>query len=225
MSRPAAVPAVAVALALVLGTAVTTAGVRRLDQEQVMSSAPAPPLAPPPPTVEPPAPDVLAALEERVRPLGGRTTRLDDAAHGLGPLSAEEVLARRGSEGQDLAAAARGLELLGFQQALGRGWRSPQDRTFVVVVQRYATTPGAEGVVEGLRSHLPGTPFRSEQVPTAVAYETRREGRDEQHATFSRGPYVYELTFTSPEEDEGHALFELLLGRQAAHAGRLDPEG
>lgn len=205
-----------------LGTAVATAGVRSYGGEQLGSSAPA---APVPMPLETPAPDLLGELEERIRPLGGRTTRLDDAAQGLGPLDAEQVLALRGGDQQDLAAAARGLELLGFQQALGRGWRSPQDRVFVVVAQRYATAQGAAGVVEGLRSRLPATAFRSEQVPQAAAYETRRDGRYEQRAAFARGPYVYELVFVTPEEDEEHALFELLLGRQAAHAGRIDPEG
>ena len=143
-SRAAGVPVVAVGLALVLGGGLTAVGVRR---DEPAGAAP----------VAAPAPQVLAALEERIRPLGGTARRLDDAQNGLGPLTADRVLALAGGSEQDRAAAARGLELLGFEQALGRGWRG-DGRMFVVVAYRFATPEGATGWWRGCARACPARP-------------------------------------------------------------------
>lgn len=271
VSPLARVEVVAVGLALVLGTALTTAAVRRPVAEPPpaapapttaapapttpspeptapspvpSTTAPAPTTAAPAPTTpspEPTAPspvpstpapvptssspvpmDVRAALEERLRMPPGTSTRLPDEENGLGPLDAAGVLALSGGFEQDRAAAAQGLERLGFHAALARGWTA-EGRVYVLLVYRFATAEGAAGLVSGLATRLPGPALETHAVPDAVAYTGRSERYYEQHASFARGRYVYELTYLTPQEDPSSRRFERLLCRQAAHAARLDP--
>ena len=212
---PVGAAALAVVLALVLGTGLTTVVVRRSPGAEPAAVATTP--------AAPDTPDsVRAALEERVLAPPKPTERLPDAQNGLGLLSAEGVLALAGGSEQDRASAARGLELLGFREALGRAW-STGDRVYVVLVYRFAAPEGANGLVQGLRTRLPGPAFRSRTVPSAVAYTGRSDRFFEQHGSFARGRYVYEVTLLTPAQDRRHARFDALLERQSTRAARLDP--
>ena len=206
------VPVVAVALALVLGTALTTVGVRRLGGE----AAPAAPAV-----AAPVSADVRAALEERLRIPPGTSDRLPDDENGLGPLDARACWRCRATPSRT---GRRRPEAgaVGLRAGPGPGLDGG-GAVYVLLVSRFATAAGADGWVSGLATRLPGPALETEAAPGVVAWTGRSERFLEQHASFARGRYVYELTYLTPQEDPAYRRFERLLRRQAAHAARLDP--
>ncbi len=161
----------------------------------------------------------VAELDRRVQPPPAPLVAVPDERFRLGALDLEGVLALAGGTPDQRAAAAKGLALLGFRQAVGHAW-SGGGSTYVLLVYRFESADGSVGLLRGLRAQPPGPLFEVAAVPDAVAYGG---SLTEQHVSFARGPYVYELTLGTAAPDTGHAQLEALLAAQRDRALTLDP--
>jgi len=222
----------AAALTLTLGTGLTTVAVRdrpatapERGASPAVSAAAVPSAGPDAPQPSPsPGGDALPRdLEERVQAPPAPATRLPDDPQGLGGLDARRLLALSPGTAEARAAAVSGLEGLGFRYAVGHAWTVPGG-VYVVILYRFDEPTGAARLVRGLRSHLPGTRFRSHTVTGATAWSSRSPAYFEQHASFAHGRYVYETNLLSRARPAGTQRFDALLGAQAGHARRVDPD-
>ena len=162
-------------------------------------------------------------LEERIGAPPPPAERLPDEPQRLGGLDAARLLALSGGSASAQADAARGLGLLGFRYAVGHAWSIPEG-VYVVIVYRFDAPSGAEGLVAGLRKNLPGKPFTTPTVRSAVTYSTRSKDYFEQHGSFAYGRYVYEVDLLSKKELEDGKRFDELITAQRDHVLRVAPE-
>ena len=163
-------------------------------------------------------------LELRIGAPPPPAERLTDASQGLGGLDADRLLALSGGSAETRADAARGLDLLGFRYAVGHAWTVPEG-VYVVIVYRFDDPEGAEGLVAGLRSNLPGKAFSTPTVTRAVTYSTRSKDYSEQHGSFAYGRYVYEVDLLSRKELPDGKRFDQLITAQRDHVLRVAREG
>lgn len=214
------IPIVGAALAAVLLTGLGTVAVR--------SGSPSAPAAAqrPVPTTAPTAtraPGVrlpFGDLEGRLgAPVGYE--RVDDAESRLGALDAGAFAARFAATPEEAEQVRTGLVALGFQAARGHLWLS-EGRVYGCVVVRLATGGGAKQLLDGSRKDTTGR-FTSGTVPRALTYVEEVGGFSVQHGLFARGRFVYEVTLTTPDPEDDHAVFDELLLAQRNHAEQSDP--